>query len=292
MAKAEIVKIETRFKRANKSHELAEKSKEKTFQNMKKALQYAVDAGRELSEIKREIPHGEWGNALSEHFTGSERSARNYIKVYEAWGNDELPEGCTLTEAYKLLSEKSVCKSATVSDNGKNKGLTDENIEPEDDLLDDIEGLEDEETEESTDDDFEYEQPKVVKKTDAVVVDKPSKDRFGQKVPAKLNDVFATDTQYNQWRNQISDVKSDMIEVGGQPGFERIEEKFIKARFENLFELIRIARPYCVCPVCSGDGGVGSVCGYCKGNGWMTKQVFHATPEEFKTGLKNYKVKK
>ena len=282
--------ILNRFERVNALHRLAEKGHARAKEGMRDALTHAIDAGRELCEIKQELPRGKFTDALNSFSDVHERTARNYMKVYKAWGNDELPENCTLSKAYRQIAGKPETENAPVSN--ENKGLTEENIEPEDDLLDDIEGLEDEEAEESADDDFEYEQPKVVKKTDAVVVDKPSKDRFGQKVPAKLNDVFATGTQYNQWRNQISDVKSDMIEVGGQPGFERIEEKFIKARFENLFELIRIARPYCVCPVCSGDGGVGSVCGYCKGNGWMTKQVFHATPEEFKTGLKNYKVKK
>ncbi len=245
--------------------------------------------GQRLIEKKAEIS-GSFVKFVKSDLPICYETARVCMRAYELYADDRLPENYGVGDIFKLVNSKE--KLLATGNSTENKGLTSENTESEDNLLDDIEGLEDEEAEESTDDDFEYEQPKVVKKTDAVVVDKPSKDRFGQKVPARLNDIFATDTQYNQWRNQISDVKSEMIEVGGQPGFERIEEKFIKARFENLFELIRIARPYCVCPVCSGDGGVGSVCGYCKGNGWMTKQVFHATPEEFKAGLKNYKAKK
>ncbi len=51
------------------------------------ALTHALEAGRLLEEVKASLPHGEWGRWKKEHFAGSDRSARDYRRV---WLNREL----------------------------------------------------------------------------------------------------------------------------------------------------------------------------------------------------------
>ncbi len=52
------------------------------------ALTHAMNAGELLVEVKASLPHGAFGPWLAENFTGSDRTARAYMRVYSR--RDEL----------------------------------------------------------------------------------------------------------------------------------------------------------------------------------------------------------
>lgn len=54
------------------------------------ALMYAVEIGRRLAEAKEILPHGEWGKWLKEEVKFSERSARNFMKLFTEYGSSQL----------------------------------------------------------------------------------------------------------------------------------------------------------------------------------------------------------
>ncbi|RIK38011.1 MAG: hypothetical protein DCC55_22490 [Chloroflexi bacterium] len=59
-----------------------------------------IDIGRELTEAKQRLPHGQFGDWLAVEFEMSDRSARRYMRIYEGWGDNP--------EAISLLSDKAL----------------------------------------------------------------------------------------------------------------------------------------------------------------------------------------
>jgi hypothetical protein len=69
---------------------------------------------RELLAAKAEMPHGEWAAWLKNEFAWTERTARNYMQVAEAFKTERLSDFSGLTinaEALYFLSSPSVPQS-------------------------------------------------------------------------------------------------------------------------------------------------------------------------------------
>lgn len=60
-----------------------------TTQAQSMALQYIFAIGRRLIEAKALVPHGEWGNWLTERVNYTQRTASNYMKIYEEYGDGQ-----------------------------------------------------------------------------------------------------------------------------------------------------------------------------------------------------------
>lgn len=69
-----------------------------------KAWENALEIGRLLSETRPTLKHGEWLN-WTDQLPFSDRTARNYIRVYENRDNPKLETVSNLKEAYRLLAE-------------------------------------------------------------------------------------------------------------------------------------------------------------------------------------------
>ena len=90
---------------------------------MRRTAQDVFDIGQKLSEIKNRLGHGHFGNWLKAEFDWSERTAQNFIRVYEAFKSENIadlnfsqtalyvlaaaPEEARL-EAIKLAKEKAI----------------------------------------------------------------------------------------------------------------------------------------------------------------------------------------
>lgn len=53
------------------------------------AIYYSVKLGRQLTEAKALLPHGAWGDWLRDKVDFSQRQAENFMKIYEAYGDDQ-----------------------------------------------------------------------------------------------------------------------------------------------------------------------------------------------------------
>ena len=54
------------------------------------ALTYAIEIGRRLAEAKAILPHGAWGEWLEKEVEFSQSTAGNYMKLFEAYGNQQM----------------------------------------------------------------------------------------------------------------------------------------------------------------------------------------------------------
>ena len=69
------------------------------------AIYYSVKLGRQLTEAKAMLPHGEWGAWLKDKVDFSQRQAENFMKIYEAYGNDQPSLfGGSNSQAYENLN--------------------------------------------------------------------------------------------------------------------------------------------------------------------------------------------
>lgn len=85
----------TNIERINTLH----KEIESAFQ---KSLNNAIEIGQILTSVKKELPHGEFGNWIDANCFFSARTARRYITLYT--NRDKLTGGSSIQEAYKILS--------------------------------------------------------------------------------------------------------------------------------------------------------------------------------------------
>ncbi|MBI9019605.1 MAG: DUF3102 domain-containing protein [Phycisphaerae bacterium] len=233
-----------------------------------------LEAGKLLIELKERTPHGLWIKTIEDNFDFSGRTVRRYIGFYEKYKSMGLEGQPTLAEIEQILGEQS--KLASVA-NLDHECSTDEN--PDNDQETQKTELEPFESDNDDDDDYEPETSELPVTANVVNV---VKDRNGMMIQENLKPIFETCKQYNIWRNTLNGVKAEMDSMSDQDGFKALDRRYTDSRFKNVLELLTFAKPYCVCPVCGGDGGLGSVCGYCQGNGWITKRQLEMMPKEYK----------
>ncbi len=234
--------------------------------------------GGRLRELHAEMP-GQFEEYL-DTLPISRRTAYNWINANKRIESGEQPEN--ISDLYTLESGQCAkvahANSVVTSTYGDSESENDEEEYEKDGPVEDEE-------------EWEYEtEPEEIKTAEATVIDtaRVKKDRFGQEIPEHLHAVFTAIKTYEKWTGQLALVKKDIKAVIGEIGFTDIEDKYVDSRFANLYEVLRSAQAYCICPVCAGEGGLGSKCGHCRGTGYMTKRIFHTLPEEYKVGLDNY----
>ncbi len=94
---------------ANAAHGACYPAWEQTKASMARTVEYAVDAGRALTEARQHVPHGQWGPWMAANCPQiSTQRASEYTRYYEASVSGELaqiPAGgdLSLKDAIKLL---------------------------------------------------------------------------------------------------------------------------------------------------------------------------------------------
>ena len=76
---------------------------------LRDSLRHALEAGRLLRIAKQQAGHGAWGGWLENHFAGSARTARAYLRVAEHWPAIESKwqssADLSIDQALKLIAE-------------------------------------------------------------------------------------------------------------------------------------------------------------------------------------------
>lgn len=54
------------------------------------AITYIIELGKRLTEAKALLPHGEWGDWLENKVEFSQKTATDYMRIYEEYGMDQL----------------------------------------------------------------------------------------------------------------------------------------------------------------------------------------------------------
>jgi len=112
---------------------------------MRRTAQDVFDIGQKLSEIKARLGHGHFGNWLKAEFEWSDRTAQNFIRVYESFKSENVsdlnfsqtalyvlaaaPEEARL-EAIKLAKEKAIPLAEVKKIAEKHKTKSDPNSNP------------------------------------------------------------------------------------------------------------------------------------------------------------------
>ena len=68
------------------------------------AVQYILEIGKRLVEAKSLLPHGEWGEWLKNRVNFSQKTANNWMKLYEEFGMDQTTlSGSSISQAISNL---------------------------------------------------------------------------------------------------------------------------------------------------------------------------------------------
>lgn len=78
---------------------------------LNQGINKAIEIGELLTAKKTELPHGEFGKWITDNLIFSDRTARNYMRLFE--NKDKALTAGNISEAYKMLAEP---KTETVSD--------------------------------------------------------------------------------------------------------------------------------------------------------------------------------
>ena len=76
--------------------------------NLDKTLNDAIRIGELLNLKKQELGHGNFGNWIKRSLPFTDRTARNYIKIYSNKNELKMESVSDLSSAYKLLKKPSV----------------------------------------------------------------------------------------------------------------------------------------------------------------------------------------
>lgn len=86
-------------------------------QGQELALRFIVEIGRRLQEAKTMLGHGQWGTWVAEELPFSQRTAANYIQVFEQYGADQLSlEGSVKSQALANLSYTKALRLLAIED--------------------------------------------------------------------------------------------------------------------------------------------------------------------------------
>ncbi|MEM9066271.1 MAG: hypothetical protein AAGB51_12365 [Planctomycetota bacterium] len=104
----------------------------------------------------------------------------------------------------------------------------------------------------------------------------PVKDMLGNVVPdvGELREAFRCATPDIEAINEtIASFHREVTRVASRPGGQKIDRKHVHSLVWNLrHHLMLDARPYAVCPVCSGDPA--GECAACGGRGWLSARQY------------------
>ena len=78
---------------------------------LNQGINKAIERGQLLTAKKAELQHGEFGKWITDNLIFSDRTARNYMRLFE--NKDKAITAANISEAYKMLAEP---KTETVSD--------------------------------------------------------------------------------------------------------------------------------------------------------------------------------
>ncbi|MBN1819786.1 MAG: DUF3102 domain-containing protein [Prolixibacteraceae bacterium] len=86
--------------------------------SLKTSLEKAVRVGKLLCRVKDKLKHGEFMPWIKDNLPFTDRTARNYINLFE--NRENILQAGSVTEAYKMLSES---KTETISDLNHSKNV-------------------------------------------------------------------------------------------------------------------------------------------------------------------------
>ena len=247
-------------------------------QSMRKSLDIVIELGGVLVGVKGSLNHGEFGKYVKNNMEFDHDSACNYMNVYMANEQGLIPKECTPSQAYKLIrdAKPKPSNSNDLEKDKQNQIPNSSEFEQEDSDYQDLKEGEDYEVEDDGNEEV------IDNETGEFV----SVDRFKQDIPIQIDYHFKeAQSRYKHHIATIKTLQVGMKEDAGSEGFELLDEKQIEPRLKDIKSLLKFARPHCICPACSGDGGCGSKCGHCKGKGWMVEGEFRMLPSEYKEGL-------
>jgi len=100
-------------------------------------------------------------------------------------------------------------------------------------------------------------------------------DALGEKVPERLQPVFAGLPEFQIALRDVSGLKSRLRALADGPSGGWLEFNQLQQHLDNARHCVTFAMPYCLCCYCDG---IDKNCKGCRGEGWITKAIKDQAP--------------
>jgi len=264
-------------KKANEEHEAA-------LGCAHAALDHAMEAGRLLAEAKAQVAHGEWLPWIEEHFSGSARTARAYMRLNEnraeVEANRQRVANLGVRDALAYLAEPAEPEPDEEPPEEPSEGGDGDEVDPAtvplgDDELNTPEAIADAEgLPEPTPEEIERGEAEAARAKAHTGDDKKPEvptDPYGTPLEPAVAEAFARKAELTGLMHRISKVKTDVLKAceDGDPLYAPILPARIKADLENARWQIAACIPHAACPHCRQIG-----CDVCQGRGYVSEEVY------------------
>jgi len=92
-------------------------------------LSYAIEIGKRLAEAKELVGHGRWGDYLENEVAISPSSAKNFIRVYETYGDQQISLFDSNRQAFGDLSYTKALALLSLPDGERDAFVAEHNVE-------------------------------------------------------------------------------------------------------------------------------------------------------------------
>lgn len=102
------------------------------------------------------------------------------------------------------------------------------------------------------------------------------KDRLGNALPRRLLAVFEAGRAMEGYARKLGKIAKEAVEgLKDKPEARALDLVGLDNHLTTAKNLLRDARPYCICPLCKGRG-----CEPCRKSGWLTKTAYTGIPRD------------
>lgn len=131
---------------------------------------------------------------------------------------------------------------------------------------------------------------KEVEKREAKAAEPPT-DRHGHEIPKRLRETWTRIPELKGLIQKLQTIAKTIADAkdGRDELYAYVHAQQIAGDLNNAVVHLRRAIPYCLCPVCGGDGGECQHCraaGERRGKGWCNRPVYDIVPAELKSNDK------
>jgi len=226
--------------------------------HLRTSLAKAIRIGELLAQQKADLPHGAFTAWITENLPFTDRTARNYMTLYEHREGLKTETVSVLQEAYRLLRQRQLPAGAESALDEKAIGVRLTTAETGDLMRSEGEV----ELEERAEWAARATKSPTMAPTDA----------DGVPIPEKLQPIFAVQAEFSTFANAVSRLKGELeAAVEATPdAWTALEPQKRIADLSSLRHQFVEARPYLVCPVCGGEDPQ-EACDMCNGREWLSR---------------------
>jgi hypothetical protein len=242
------------------------------MQGLGGAMDKAIAIGEELTAIKDELPHGEFGPWIEANMPFSRKSATNWMRIYAHRNDPNVQSIANLTDALNILKLPATPGKPARKPSTKAKGKPSTAQEP------------------PTQADPARDTPESTGEAAGGLDDEPEppveiRDADMRLIPEHLTAIFEAAAEFKRFMQTVSTLKRQVGEAmkAAPDTWARFSDNEFQSLTQRLRSLFKLSAPFIVCAYCAGEQS--ERCDACRGSGFLTSSQARCVPVEMRPAV-------